>query len=116
MGFVARAWVEVNERFSGEVSKRFRIMSGSARAGGANPPPTDLVVIVHDTRRHVEALREEIAQVLAPMNLQLSAAKTQIVYLDDGFHFLGFRPQPKRKQERRSTTSMPSSANARSGR
>jgi RNA-directed DNA polymerase len=35
----------------------------------------DFVVMVHGTRRHVEALREEIAQVLAPMGLQFSAAK-----------------------------------------
>jgi RNA-directed DNA polymerase len=33
------------------------------------------VVMVHGTRQHVEALREEIAQVLAPMGLQFSAAK-----------------------------------------
>ena len=36
----------------------------------------DFVVMVYGTRRHVEALREEIAQVLAPMGLQFSAAKT----------------------------------------
>jgi RNA-directed DNA polymerase len=39
----------------------------------------DFVVMVHGTRQHVEALREEIAQVLAPMGLQFSAAKTQVV-------------------------------------
>jgi hypothetical protein len=61
---VARAWVEVNQRFAGEVSKRFRIMSGSARAGGANPRPLTLLSFVHGTRRHVEALREEIRRTV----------------------------------------------------
>jgi RNA-directed DNA polymerase len=58
----------------------------------------DFVVMVHGTRQHVEALREEIAQVLAPMGLQFSAAKTQVVHLSDGFDFLGFRIQRKRKR------------------
>jgi RNA-directed DNA polymerase len=58
----------------------------------------DFVVMVHGTRRHVEALREEIAQVLAPMGLQFSAAKTQVVHLSDGFDFLGFRIQRRRKR------------------
>jgi RNA-directed DNA polymerase len=62
------------------------------------PPATHLVVMVHGTRQHVEALREEIAQVLAPMGLQFSAAKTQVVHLSDGFDFLGFRIQRKRKR------------------
>ena len=58
----------------------------------------DFVVMVHGTRRHVEALREEIAQVLTPMGLQFSAAKTQVVHLSDGFDFLGFRIQRRRKR------------------
>jgi RNA-directed DNA polymerase len=62
------------------------------------PSATHLVVMVHGTRQHVEALREEIAQVLAPMGLQFSAAKTQAVHLSDGFDFLGFRIQRKRKR------------------
>jgi RNA-directed DNA polymerase len=58
----------------------------------------DFVVMVHGTRQHVEVVREEIAQVLAPIGLQFSAAKTQIVHLDDGFDFLGFRIQRNRKR------------------
>jgi RNA-directed DNA polymerase len=58
----------------------------------------DFVVLVHGTRHHVEALREEVVQVLAPMGLQFSAAKTQVVHLDDGFDFLGFRVQRRRKR------------------
>ncbi|MBA3529314.1 MAG: group II intron reverse transcriptase/maturase [Propionibacteriaceae bacterium] len=58
----------------------------------------DFVVLVHGTREHVEALREEVAQVLTPMGLRLSAAKTQVVHLSDGFDFVGFRIQRRRKR------------------
>jgi RNA-directed DNA polymerase len=56
------------------------------------------VVVVHGTKAHAEALRDEAATVLAPMGLRLSPAKTRIVHLDQGFDFLGFRiqRQPKR--------------------
>ena len=58
----------------------------------------DFVVLVHGTQAHAEALREQAAAVLAPMGLRLSAAKTRIVSVDQGFDFLGFRiqRQPKR--------------------
>jgi RNA-directed DNA polymerase len=36
--------------------------------------------------------------VLAPMGLRLSPARTQVVHLSDGFDFLGFRIQWKRKR------------------
>ncbi|MFJ2723111.1 group II intron reverse transcriptase/maturase [Streptomyces sp. NPDC087437] len=51
----------------------------------------DFVIMVHGTREHVEALREQVSTVLAPMGLVLSPAKTRIVHLADGFDFLGFR-------------------------
>ncbi len=41
---------------------------------------------------------EEIAEVLAPMGLRLSDAKTRIVHLSDGFAFLGFRIQRRLKR------------------
>src|SRR3954447_15026841 len=50
----------------------------------------DFVVLVHGTRAHAEALHERIAQVLAPMGLRLSPAKTQVVHLSQGVDFLGF--------------------------
>jgi RNA-directed DNA polymerase len=58
----------------------------------------DFVILVHGTQAHAEALREQAAAVLAPMGLRLSAAKTRIVSIDQGFDFLGFRiqRQPKR--------------------
>ena len=58
----------------------------------------DFVVLVHGTRADVDALREEVAEVLAPMGLRFSAAKTQVVNLSDGFDFLGFRIQRRRKR------------------
>ena len=58
----------------------------------------DFVVLVHGTRADVEALREDVAGVLAPLGLRLSAAKTQVVHMSDGFDFLGFHIQWKRKR------------------
>jgi RNA-directed DNA polymerase len=58
----------------------------------------DFVILVHGTEAHTEALREDVAQALAPLGLRLSAAKTQVVHMSDGFDFLGFRIQWKRKR------------------
>jgi RNA-directed DNA polymerase len=58
----------------------------------------DFVVMVHGTREHAEALREEVTDVLAPMGLRLSEPKTKVVHLDEGFHFLGWRIQRHRKR------------------
>jgi len=62
------------------------------------PPATHLVIVVHGTKAHAEALRDEAAAVLSPMGLRLSAAKTRICHINEGFDFLGFRiqRQPKR--------------------
>ncbi len=58
----------------------------------------DFVVLVFGDRHHVEALREEVSQVLAPLGLRLSPAKTQIVHMAEGFDFLGFHIQWRRKK------------------
>jgi len=58
----------------------------------------DFVVLVHGDRTHVEALAEEIAHVLQPIGLRLSESKTAIVNMSDGFDFLGFHIQWKRKR------------------
>jgi RNA-directed DNA polymerase len=58
----------------------------------------DFVVLVHGTRAHVETLREDVSGVLAPLGLRLSAAKTQVVHMSDGFDFLGFHIRWKRKR------------------
>lgn len=49
-------------------------------------------------RDHTNALREEIAQVLAPLGLRFSEAKTRVVHMSEAFDFLGFRIQWKRKR------------------
>ena len=53
----------------------------------------DFVVMVGGTRNDAEALRDEIAAVLAPMGLRLSADKTRVCHIDEGFDFLGWRIQ-----------------------
>jgi RNA-directed DNA polymerase len=58
----------------------------------------DFVVLVRGTRGHVDTLREDVATVLAPLGLRLSPAKTQIVHMSEGFDFLGFHIQWRRKR------------------
>ncbi len=58
----------------------------------------DFVVMVSGTREHAEALRPEVAEVLAPLGLRLSEAKTHVRHLDEGFDFLGWRIQRHRKR------------------
>ena len=43
-------------------------------------------------------LREEIVDVLAPLGLRLSPAKTRVVHMSESFDFLGFRIQWRRKR------------------
>ncbi|MET8798761.1 reverse transcriptase domain-containing protein [Nocardia sp. NPDC004568] len=72
------------------------------RAGGATMKivryADDFVVMVHGSRADTEALRDEVAAVLAPMGLRLPAEKTKICHIDDGFEFLGFRIQRQTKR------------------
>jgi len=58
----------------------------------------DFVVLTDGTDLHLHDLREQIAQVLAPLGLRFSETKTRIVHMSDGFDFLGFRLQWKRKR------------------
>lgn len=58
----------------------------------------DLVVLVAGTREHAEALLVEVGEVLAPMGLRLSEAKTTVAHIDEGFDFLGFRIQRRHKK------------------
>ncbi len=51
----------------------------------------DFVILVHGTRADTLALREDVAQALAPLGLRLSPARTRVVHMGDGFGFLGFR-------------------------
>ncbi len=58
----------------------------------------DFVVMVHGTRAHTKAVKEEIVPVLASVGLRLSEDKTTIAHLDEGFEFLGFRIQRQTKR------------------
>jgi RNA-directed DNA polymerase len=58
----------------------------------------DFVVLVHGTQDDTRTLHEDIARVIAPMGLRLSEAKTQMTHMSDGFDFLGFRIQWRRKR------------------
>ena len=58
----------------------------------------DFVLMVSGERHHTEALREEVAAVLAPMGLRLAPEKTAVVHLDEGFTFLGFDIRRLRKR------------------
>lgn len=58
----------------------------------------DFVILVHGQNSDVEDLREDVADVLAPLGLRLSPTKTRIVHMSDGFDFLGFHIQWRRKR------------------
>lgn len=57
----------------------------------------DFAVLVHGQESDVHDLRDEIAQVLATVGLSFSEAKTRVVHMREGFDFLGFRIQWRRK-------------------
>jgi RNA-directed DNA polymerase len=58
----------------------------------------DFVVCVNGERAHAEALRDEVARVLAPLGLRLAPDKTRVVHIDEGFDFLGFHIRRMRKR------------------
>jgi len=53
----------------------------------------DFVVMVAGQRGDAEALWAEVSSVLAPIGLRLSAEKTRVRHIDEGFDFLGWRIQ-----------------------
>jgi RNA-directed DNA polymerase len=58
----------------------------------------DFVIMVRGERCHAEALREEVAAVLAPLGLRLSPEKTRVTHIDEGFVFLGYQIRRQRKR------------------
>lgn len=58
----------------------------------------DFVVLVSGTKAQAEALKVEIAAVLSTMGLRLWEEKTEVCHISEGFVFLGFRIQRKRKR------------------
>lgn len=70
----------------------------------------DFVIMVAGTRDNAQALLPEVAAVLAPLGLNLSAQKTKVLHVDEGFDFLGFhiRRRTKRGTRNRHTYTYPS--------
>ncbi len=70
----------------------------------------DFVIMVAGTQAHAEALWIETAEVIAPSGLRLSAEKTRVCHLDEGFDFLGFRIQrhPKKGSDKLTVYTYPS--------
>ena len=69
----------------------------------------DFVIMVKGTREQAEALKEELATVLAKeLKLTLSPAKTLVTHIDEGFDFLGFRIQRKMRNGKRVVYTFPS--------
>lgn len=58
----------------------------------------DFVIVVAGQREDAERLRDDVADVIAPMGLRLSPVKTRVVHIDDGFDFLGFCIRRMRKR------------------
>jgi len=58
----------------------------------------DFVLVVDGEPQHAEALREEVADVLATLGLRLSPEKTRVVHIDEGFDFLGYHLRRQRKR------------------
>ncbi len=105
--FVA-AWAAMGAHSGARQQRRLRGMATYRLVRYAD----DFVVLVAGTRVHAEALRVEVAAVLAPMGLRLSDEKTRIAHIDEGFDFLGFRivRQPKRGTGQRFVYTYPAKA------
>ncbi len=59
----------------------------------------DFAMMVFGEKHHAEALREEVAAVLAPLGLRVAPEKTRVVHIEeDGFDFLSFTIRRMRKR------------------
>jgi RNA-directed DNA polymerase len=58
----------------------------------------DFVLLVTGDRHQAEALRAEVAAVIAPLGLRLAPDKTRVTHIDEGFDFLGFHIRRMRKR------------------
>jgi RNA-directed DNA polymerase len=58
----------------------------------------DFVVLLRGEPGHVQEVRDEITDVLAPLGLRLSQDKTRVVDMRQGFDFLGFHIKWMRKR------------------
>jgi RNA-directed DNA polymerase len=89
----AKAW----ERFGNASTRNRKRRKGSATYRIVRYAD-DFVIMVAGTQAHAEGLRAEVAAVLEPMGLRLSETKTKVCHIDEGFDFLGFRIQRRRKR------------------
>jgi RNA-directed DNA polymerase len=58
----------------------------------------DFLILVQGEREHAEAARDDVAAIIAPMGLRLSAEKTLITHIDEGLDFLGWHIQRRRQR------------------
>lgn len=58
----------------------------------------DFVVLMFGAEQHAHRLWDEIADVLTQVGLRLAPEKTQVVHIDEGFDFLGFRIRRHRQR------------------
>jgi RNA-directed DNA polymerase len=69
----------------------------------------DFVLLVKGSRVHAEALKEQLAAVLASeLKLTLSRTKTLVTHIDDGFDFLGFHVQRRTRGTKQQVYTFPS--------
>lgn len=66
----------------------------------------DFVVMVNGTQVDAEALRSEVAAVLASVGLRLSEEKTKVVHIENGFDFLGWHIQRRRRKGQNGRTAV----------
>jgi hypothetical protein len=52
------------------------------------------LTMVAGQREHVDALWDEVANVLAPIGLRLSVENSRVVHIDEGFDLLGWPHRP----------------------
>lgn len=84
--YAAEQWLT-----TGDATQRYRRRQRGGATWRLVRYADDFVALVSGTHEHAEALQAELAAVLAPMGLRLSAEKTGVLHIDEGFDFLGFR-------------------------
>lgn len=58
----------------------------------------DFTILINGTEEYARRLQEEVADVLTGLGLRLSAEKTRVVHMSEGYEFLGRRIQWRRKR------------------
>ncbi|WP_329449327.1 group II intron reverse transcriptase/maturase (plasmid) [Streptomyces sp. NBC_01426] len=86
------------EAMSTEMRRRRRVWKGLPVWRFVRYADDFVVLLRGDSAGDVEGLREEISQVLKPLGLRLSEAKTRVVHMEEGFDFLGFHIRWGRKR------------------